>query len=185
MIVQTTCLCPETSTGTRHPEGDRITLRDKLDFRSAVTMQKAVVSLRAEVDDPTTAEILAALTEAYVVYGVEAWTLTDARGKAIPVNRQTITTYLLSDLVSAMDVADAADDIYQETVLLPLIRRGAESSETSPTTSSTSRATSSPPALPTPLKPSSTTTTRTGATAKTSRSRDGASSSSQNLASVG
>jgi hypothetical protein len=178
VIVNVACICPETSNGIRHPEGDAVTLRERLGFRSAVTMQKVIITLRSEIEDPSNAEILAALTEAYVVYGIESWTLVDARGKAIPVNRATIEEHLLSDLTAALAVADVADDLYQETVLLPLLMRGSGSSGTSPTTRSTSRRTSSPPVPLRRSKRSSTTTSRTDDTATTSASLDGGSSSS-------
>jgi hypothetical protein len=182
VIVKVACLCPPD--GSRHPDGDDVHLHERLSFRSAVTMQKSVISLRSEVDDPSTAEILAVLTEAYIVYGVSAWTLQDAKGKAIPVNRSTITEHLLSNLGAALEVADAADDLYQEAVLLPLVARGSRSSVTTPTSESTSPPTSSPAEPPRPLKRSSTSTSRTDATATTSSLPAGDSSSSQSSASA-
>jgi hypothetical protein len=184
VIVNVACICPETSNGVRHPEGDAVTLRERLGFRSAVTMQKVVYTLRQEIEHPSDADILAALTEAYIVYGIESWTLVDARGKAIPVNRATIEEHLLSDLTAALAVADVADDLYQETVLLPLLMRGSASSATTPTTESTSPETSSPDEPPTPSKPSSITTSPMGVIATTSPSLDGGSNSSQSSASA-
>jgi hypothetical protein len=184
VIVNVACICPETSNGVRHPEGDAVTLRERLGFRSAVTMQKVIATLRDEIEEPSSADILAALTEAYVVYGIESWTLVDARGKAIPVNRATIEEHLLSDLTAALAVADVADDLYQETVLLPLLMRGSASSVTTPTTESTSPETSSPDEPPTPSKPSSITTSPMGVIATTSPSLDGGSNSSQSSASA-
>lgn len=182
MIVDVPCLCAPD--GSRHPEGDTVRLRETLGFREAVTMQKSVSTLRLEVEDPSSAEILAVLTEAYVIYGITDWSLLDEKGKPLPATRQNITDRLLSNLDAAMTVADKADDLYQGVVLLPLLKRGLESSETSPTNDSTSAPTSSPPEPPTPLKRSSTTRSRTDATATTSESPDGDSSSSQNSVSA-
>jgi hypothetical protein len=170
------CICaPKGDGSVRHPDGDRVELRERLDFRTTVTIQKSVMFLG---EDPSNPEILAALTEAYLLFGISAWTVQDERGKAIPVNRGAIEQHLLPNIEAALAVADAADDLYQETVLLPLLMRGSGSSGTSPTTRSTSRRTSSPPVPLRRSKRSSTTTSRTDDTATTSASLDGGSSSS-------
>lgn len=182
MNVEVPCLCPPD--GSRHPEGDTVRLRETLGFREAVTMQKSVSTLRLEVEDPSSAEILAALTEAYVLYGITDWSVLDERGKPLPCTRANITARLLSNLDAAMTVADQADDLYQAVVLLPLLKAGLKSSETSQTTDSTSPSTSSPPAPPTPLKRSSTTRSRTADTETTSESPDGGSNSLPSLASA-
>lgn len=181
MIVTIECICPPKGDDVRHPEGDSITLRERLDFRTTVTIQKSVMFLGT---DPSNPEIMATLTEAYLLYGIESWTLQDSRGKAIPPSRAAIEEHLLSNVEAALVVADAADDLYQETVLLPLLLRASKSSETSPTTGSTSRPTSSRPVPLTRSKRSSTTTSRTGAIATTSESPDGDSSSSPTSASA-
>jgi hypothetical protein len=175
------CICP----GTPHPEGDTVTLHSTVSFRVAMTMQKAVVVARTERDDDMdTAEILAILAESYVRHGIASWTVVDAAGKPVPVSPASVDTYLLPHIDQAMEVAEEADDLYQEAVLLPLLKRGSRSSQPTPTTDSMSPSTGSEPEAPTPSKPSSTTTTPTDATGMTSSSPDGASSSSPSLVSV-
>lgn len=196
MDVTIPCLCPpkmddKAEPGpsryhVRHPDGDTVTLRDKLDFRTAVTMQESVSILAPVKDgeDVSAAEKLAALDESYLLYGVEAWTLTDAKGKPIHVSPTTVRAHLLSDLAAAMQVFDVAEDLYNPVVLVPLVVRGLSSSRHTPTTEPTSVPTSSQPEPPKPSKRSSTTTSRTGSTGKTSSPRAGDSSSSPKLVSV-
>jgi hypothetical protein len=174
------CICP----GTPH-EDDTVTLYPTLDFRRAMTMQKAVVIARTGVDeDMDPAEILAILAESYLRYGVESWTLVDAAGKAIPVTPDNVTAYLMPHIGEAMDVAEEADGLYQEAVLLPLVRRGLRSSQPTPTTDSMSPSTGSDPDPQTPSSPSSTTTTPTDDIGTTSSPPDGVSKSSPSLVSV-
>jgi hypothetical protein len=175
------CICP----GTPHAEGDTVTLHQTLDFRRAMTMQKSVVIARTGVDeDMDTAEILAILAESYLRYGVESWTLVDAAGKAIPVSPDNVSAHLMTHIAEAMDLAEEADDLYQEAVLLPLVRRGLRSSQPTSTTDSTSPSTGSDPDPLTPSSPSSTTTTPTDDIETTSSPLDGASNSSPSLVSV-
>lgn len=176
MNVTIPCICP----GEPH-DSDEVTLRDRLDFRQTVAVQKSVLFLGT---DPSNAEIMATLTEAYLLYGIEAWSVRDERGKAVPITRQAIEEHLLANVPAALAVADAADDLYQETVLLPLLMRGSASSATTPTTASTSRRSGSRPVPLKPSKRSSTSTTRTDATATTTESPDGDSSSSQSSVSA-
>jgi hypothetical protein len=178
------CICPPTKAGdTRHPDGDTVTLRERLDFRAALTARNAIALAQGEGD--STAEILAALTEAYLILGVESWTLVDERGKDIEVSKAAIREVLLAHPDEAMVVADEADDLYRDAVIAPLAAKAAKSSPPTQTTSSTSARNGSPTKRPKPSRPSSTTTTRTVATVTTLPSRDGDSSSSPNLESVG
>lgn len=175
------CICPpKADGGVRHPDGDTVTLRERLDFRSALTARNAIALAQSE--GGSTAEILAALTESYVFLGIESWTVVDAKGKPVEVSRAAIRDYLLDDPEAAMTVADEADELYREAVIAPLVARASKSSPTTPTNGSTYRTNGSRPKRPKPSKPSSTTTTRTGATVTTLRPRAGVSSSSQNSA---
>lgn len=179
------CLCPPD--GARHPDGDTVTLYDPLPFTKAVAMQKAVglmVNDRATGDEPEAEEILASLTEGYVLYGIESWSLLDEKGKPLPVTRAAVQERLLTSLDDAMVVADEADALYAGVVMRPLLQRASRSSQATPTDESTSAPTGSQDEPPTPLKRSSTTTSRTDATATTSASPDGDSSSSPNSASA-
>lgn len=178
MDVVIDCVCPG-----GHAQ-DTVTLRDKLDFITAASMQKSIDMLKADNADATNEEILATLLEAYVRFGVSAWTLVDVKGEPIPARPSMVERYLLTHVAEAMVVASHAEDLYTEAVLLPLIKAGSTSSPPMPTTESTSPETSSPDESHTPSSPSSTTTTQTGGTVTTSRPRGGGSRSSQSSASA-
>jgi hypothetical protein len=171
------CLCPPSGAEVRHPAGDTITLKEKLDFHTALTMRKSVVMLRAANEEVTNEEILATLDEAYLRYGIESWTLTDAKGKPIPVTASAIEDYLLSDVLAAMEVAEEATDRYTAVVLLPLLKGASSSSQPTPTDDSTSVTNGSSPEPPKPSKRSSTTTSQTASTETTSSELAGVSSS--------
>ena len=172
MDVPIPCLCP----GTPH-EGDTVTLRDTLDFHAVTAIRHAVSFLEAEDTTAYTAEVLATLTEGYVFHGIASWTLVGDDGKPLPASRANIRERLLPDVLAASAVGDAADELYGEKVLLPLLVRASTSSATTPTETSTSPRTDSPKRPRTPSSPSSTTSTRTAATATTGTSPVGASSS--------
>jgi hypothetical protein len=195
MDVTIDCICPETP-----HESDTVTLRDRLDFRSASTILKAVQLMGAGDEDVDTAEILALLTENYLIYGIEAWTLVDAKRKPVPVGKAAIREVLFPS-AAAMVVADAADELYSEQVMVPLVARAARLSRPSPTdeltspknddsesqtpTSPEENSTSS--SSPTPRKrsrPSSISTIPTASTAVTTSSLDGDSNTSQNSTSA-
>ena len=179
MDVPVGCLCPPRADGgTRHPDGDTVTLRDRLDFRSATTIRKAI-GLLGEDGVTDSAEILAVMTEWYCLLGIEAWTLVDARNKPIEVTRPAIREHLLEDPAAVMEtmaLADAADELYMPLVLLPLLARASKSSPPTPTPDSTSAPTDSPAKPRKRSRPSSTTSIPTAATGTTSTSPAGASS---------
>lgn len=155
------CICPSTPDGqTRHPDGDTVTLRPALDFRSALTVRNAIALL---ADEPGIgdADILAALTERYLFCGIESWTLVDERGKPLPVTRANILDRLLSRPMVAMTVGDEADGLYTEAVVLPLLARRSTSSPGSPTADTTSVPSGSSMSPRTRRSPSSTTSTPT------------------------
>lgn len=192
MDVPIRCVCPPKADGSPRHEGDTITLRDTLGFREVTTIRGLVGQIDVS-DTLAVAEILATLTEGYIIFGVEAWTLrhdtTDDKGRSrpnqpIPVSRAAIREHLLSAVDAAADVGDAADGLYGEKVVLPLLMRASRSSQGSPTDGSTSPTTDTSEKRPTPLKRSSTGSSRTVATAPTSSSLDGDSSSSPTSASV-
>jgi hypothetical protein len=180
-MVNVECLCPPTPAGeTRHPDGDTIELHERLDFRSALTARNTIVMLNQEAAE--TPEIMAALTETYLLLGIASWSVVDAKGKAVEPNKATIREYLLSRPDTAMAVGDAADALYSDAVLLPLVARVSNSSPGTPTNGSTSRTNGSAPKRPKRSKPSSTSTTPTGVIVTTSSPPDGVSSSSQSSA---
>lgn len=189
MDIAIRCICPPKADGEPRHEGDTITLRDTLGFVATQTARNAIHLARSEAAEQGTnldaAYALALLTEQYLVLGIEAWTLVDEKGKAIPVNRATIRAFLegeADDVVSF--VSDEADGIYARKVMLPLLATAATSSQPTPTAGSTSPTRGSGRARKARSSPSSITSIPTAGTATTSRRRAGGSSSSQSSASV-
>lgn len=178
------CVCPPKPDGSPRHDEDEVTLRERLDFRAAVAIRNAVSLLKNEDPDASTADVLATLTEGYLLNGIASWTLVDAKNKPLEPSRANIRVFLEEHTDEAMDLANEADSMYMESVMLPLIVRGSTSSQPTPTTSSTSRKTGSKVALQKPSRPSSTSTTPTDDTGTTSQSQDGDSSSSPRLKSV-
>jgi hypothetical protein len=180
------CICPPKGDGeTRHPDGDTVSLRERLDFRQALTARNAFLVLKAEDPDASTAEVLAVLTETYLLLGIESWTVQDARGKPVPVSKAAIRELLLTHPDQAMVVGDEADTLYSEAVISPLVARASNSSPTTPTAVSTSATSGPSPRRPRRSKPSSTTSSRTAGIVSISPSPDGDSSSWPSSASAG
>lgn len=169
------CVCPPKDGQTRHPDGDTVTLRERLDFHAATTIRQAIAILKSEDPDSSAAEILATLTEHYVLFGVESWSLVDEKDKPVPVSRAAIRSLLLTRPENITDLADEADGLYQAQVLLPLLARASKSSPPSPIDGSTSAKTPSGPKPRKPSRLSLTTTSPTDGTATTSSSLVGVS----------
>lgn len=183
MDVPIRCVCPPKADGSPRHEGDTVTLRDTLGFREVTTIRNLAGTLDRE-DPLFVAEILAAMTEGYVVFGVSGWSLVDDKGKPLTVDRKVIREHILANVDVAAEVGDAADELYGDKVMLPLLNRASRSSQDSPTDSSTSPTTDTSPKRPTPLRRSSTGNSPTADTGTTSSLPDGGSSSSQSSASV-
>ena len=183
MDVPIRCVCPDNADGSPRHEGDTVTLRDTLGFREVTTIRN--LAGQVDYDDPLfVAEILAALSEGYILFGVSAWTLVDEKGKPLTVTRAEVRDRILANVDVAADVADAADELYGEKVVLPLLTRASRSSRPSQTASSTSRSKGSVTRLPKQSRPSSTGSSRTDDTETTTSSPGGDFNSSQNSASV-
>ena len=181
MDVHIACICEPTDDGPRHPDGDTVTLRDKLDFFRATAIRKGLSFVESDDDEGgRAAEVLARLTEGYLLFGIERWTVVDGKGKTLPVGHSAIRARLLENPTAAGIVADAADELYQEAILLPLVARASTSSPPSPTNGSTSPPTVLSRKRPKPSKRSSTSTSPTAATEATSSSLVGVSNSSLN-----
>jgi len=163
-------------------ETDTITLRDRLDFRRAVSLRNALAILYNDEPDAGFDEVLATLTDKYLLAGIERWTLEEENDKgkrlAVPLSYANIRDRLMTHFTEAMTVGDAADSLYTEAVMAPLLQRGRRSSPATPTNGSTSPKKPSSTRRPRPSKPSSITTIPTVATETTSSSLDGVSSSS-------
>lgn len=175
MDVQTRCICGQ------HPEGDTITLRDKLDFQGVAAIRWAVALQKTQNPDSSTAETFALLTEHYILAGVTAWTLLDEKRKPIPLDAVALRTHLLTpeNFDVAVQVGDAADDLYLE-VVLPLLLGSSTSSPRTPTTGSTSLTTGLSGKRQRRSKRSSITTLQTGGTVMTSNSLEPGSNLSPN-----
>ena len=175
MQVTIPCICG-------HHEQDTITLRDRLDFRRAVALRNALALMYQEEPDAGFDDVLATLTDKYLQAGIESWSLqtTDAKERLVPlpVSYANIRDVLMAHIDEAMTVGDAADDLYTEAVMLPLLLRGQRSSSSTPTKPSTSQTkpSSDPRTRRKPSSPSSITTIPTVSTETTSSSLDGGSS---------
>lgn len=154
------CVCPPTAAGdTRHPAGDTVELRERLDFRSALTVRNAIIMAKQDDPDMDAPEILAMLTEKYLLLGIESWSLVDAKAKKVEPTRDAIRAFVQDHPNEAMEVGDAADALYSAAVILPLVARAQKSSPTSQTNGSTSPTTGSRSVPRKPSKPSSTSIT--------------------------
>ena len=160
-VVEIACVCP----GTPH-ERDTVNLREVMDFVHGKALRYRV-QLLEDAERADAALVLATLTEGYLLYGIESWTLVDADGKPLPVSAETIRLALLSR-PEADEVSDRADELYAEAVMLPLLRRAQNSSPPTPIDESTSATTGSEPPRPQLLRQSSTSTTPTGGTVEIS-----------------
>jgi len=187
MDVRIACPCPPKANGEPRHEHDTVTLRERFDFRSAQTIRNSYKVLKVEDPDVSVAEVLATLTEFYLLFGVEAWTLTDDKGKLIELSKTAIREHLLT-AEDVETVADAADELYTAKVFDPLVKRAQRprnrSSRSGPMDDSTSARKSSPMKPPRPSKRSSTTTSRMGGTGTITSLHAGASSSSPSSKSV-
>lgn len=119
------CACP----GTPHVKGDTVTFHEKLGFDANVAAVAAIFNGEGEAN----------VTKAWQVYlhhGPVSWNLVDDDGDPLPLTREALDALPFED---QWEIADRADDIYQGTVLAPLVRRMKQSSETTPTDASSRR----------------------------------------------
>jgi hypothetical protein len=181
-MVEIPCLCPPKATGEPRHDHDTVTLRAKLDFHGVTAASYAVQILKFEDPEASAAEVLATLTEHYMLMGIESWSLVDIKGKPVEVTKPAIRELLLTNIDAASKVGDAADEMYAAAVMLPLLQRASTSSPRTPEAPSTSAPTALSDKRPKPSKRSSTSTTRTAATVTTSASPAGDSRSSPNSA---
>lgn len=180
------CVCPPKADGEpRHPDGDTVTLRERLDFPAATAINYALRQAREEDPDVDGATMLAVMSEKYLLFGIESWSIVDEKGKPLEVTKPNIRSVLLTrDLVALAPIVNEADVIYQPQVLAPLVAAAQKSSSSTPTEPLTSPPTDSPVPLQKRSKRSSTSTIPTADTEMTSQSPDGGSSSSPNSVSA-
>ncbi len=177
------CPCPPKADGEPRHASDTVTFRDRLDFRGGMVIRKAITMLKVEDPESGAAEVLAAMSEHYMLEGISGWTLTDDKGKPLDADKSAIRAFINGhqDIVFD-DLVDVADELYAEQVLLPLVRKASTSSPTSPTESSTSAPIGSEAKPRKPSRPSSTTTTQTDDITTITPSPDGVSSTSRKSA---
>ncbi len=159
------CLCPPTAGGVRHPDGDTVMLRERLDFLGAVAAKNAV--LISKRDNLTEAQIFAAMTEIFLLVGIESWTVVDAKGKHVEPDADAVRAILLTNVDAAMIVGEEADAKYAAAVIDPLVKRASALSQPTPTPVSTSATNGSTPSPQKPSRRSSTSTTQTAGIATT------------------
>jgi hypothetical protein len=156
-----------------------VELREKLDLRSGMAVQRLIIEANAAGRGLGAAELTGILSEGYLLFGVEAWSFVGDQGMPLPVTQETIRSVLLADFSIAAPVAEAADGLYMGPVILPLVNRAKNSSPSTLTNGSTSPRPRGTPKNPKRSKRSSTTTTLTDVTEETSPLPVGASSSSR------
>lgn len=174
-MVQIACVCPPKADGQPRHESDEVTLRERLDFRGAVTARNSIAYAYNEDEMSSVPEILARLTETYLIVGISEWTLRDAEGKPVPVSSSAIRSFMAAHPDEAMTVGDAADELYAESVMRPLLAAASTSSSDTPTAPETSPTNGSPSGPPKPSKRSSTTTSQMDGIETTSPLHAGAS----------
>jgi hypothetical protein len=185
MEVRIPCICPPKEDGEQRHVEDAVTLPDVLDFRRTLTVRQAirfaVGESVAEGETLTVAEMTAVMAEAYLLHCIDAWTVLDEKGKALPVTKANVRARLLEgDFEAAETVGNAADDLYSDKVVLPLMARARPSSPPTPTPVPTSATTHGSPkkGRRTRSKPSSISTSPMAVTGPMAASHAGGSSSS-------
>ncbi len=168
------CVCaPKADGSPRHADGDTVTLRPTLEFRPALAIQNEALLVKTEDPDAPTGEILAALSESYLIFGIESWTLADDKGKRLEVTRPNIRAFMNANPAEAFTIANEAESLYERQVMRPLMRRVSAYLPTTPTTPLTSVPNGSRQGRPKQPKPSSITTSQTDGIERMSASRAG------------
>ncbi len=149
--VSVTCPC----FGTPHADGDTVYLFPKLSLSAGIIAEQQISGLAvAPLQQP---EIVAMLTETFLLHGVADWTFVDADGLPLAVNEDNKRGVLLADYSLARDLGDRADDLYGAAVIDPLAARLSNGSARPSTAGSTSPKKRSASRRRKPRKPSSTT----------------------------
>lgn len=128
-------------------KGGTVTLRDRLDYQSGHAVRFALAVASEEMkqsygvtDGSLPAEaipdLMATISLHEILRGIESWNGEAFAGK--PVTRQNIHELILDDPDRSTVVAAAADNLYQEQVIGPLVTLAASSSPPSPTSEPTS-----------------------------------------------
>ena len=94
MNVIVPCTCPAKPNGEPRHAHDTITFRDRLDFRGGMVIRKAITMLKVEDPDSGAAEVLAAMSEHYMLEGISGWTLVDEKGKPVEASKTAIREFI-------------------------------------------------------------------------------------------
>jgi hypothetical protein len=153
-------------------EGLHVYLRPALDWEAVSAIKWDVLVKKEQAgEDLPAGEIIGLLQKGYIVYGIARWDL------PIPLTRPNVRREILANTERASIVAEKADELYSEQVLLPLVKMGAKSSLATSTNGSTSATTGSSVAPRRRSKRSSTSITPMDAIDMTSSGPAGDSSS--------
>lgn len=138
------CPCP----GEPHAQ-ETVTLTPTL------TLPMASAALAAiNAGEATASAMQQGIIEAYLPAGIREWTFTDEQRKPVPISRDNMERLLPWDK-GGMELAEAADALYSETLMRPLVARIERLSEPSPTEPSTPPSPPFGPPPPVRLEPSS------------------------------
>jgi hypothetical protein len=169
--VEITCPCP----GSPHAQ-DTVTLRDRLTFAGGLAVRQRIAdAVRSRLGED---DIVATMTEGYILHGIDSWTLVDEAGKPLPLTLANIRLIFLADFSDlAMPLAEVANELYETQVIDPLVKAVSNSSPDLPTNESTSPTSEDTP-KPTAKRSrrSSISTTPTADTATTTGPLNGVSS---------
>lgn len=142
--IEVPCLCPDQGHG---DAGDTVTLRETLDFVAVRAIRYAAQIEQAEDEEASVATLMAAMSEGYILEGIESWTLREGR-KAMEVNKANIRKHVLRNMAAAQRVSDYADALYRPQVILPLAELARHLSQRSQMNESTSVPSASPSTSP-------------------------------------
>lgn len=152
--------------------GQHVYLRPTLDWEAVSAIKwDVLVKKEAAGEDLPAGEIIGLLQKGYMVYGIARWDL------PMPLTRPLVRREILGNTERASIVAEKADELYSEQVLLPLVRLAAKSSPDTSNNGSTLATTGSSAAPRKHSKRSSTSITPTAAIEMTSGPPGGVSSS--------
>lgn len=137
------CRCP----GTPHPS-------DWVELAPAPSVALGIAALYVIRASENEADLRGALAGVYLRNGIVAWSFVDEDRRPVKVAPDAIER-LLPFADGGLLVADAADALYSNEVLRPLVARSSISSPDGPTAASTSPSPSTGTSLPTDSSPSS------------------------------
>lgn len=116
------CPCP----GRPHLE-EKITLDPELTLPVASAALVAIGNAEATVSAQQ-----AAIMAAYLPASIREWTFTDENQKPVPITRENLERFVPWD-AGGLELSEAADALYSERLMRPLVARMLKASQSSPT----------------------------------------------------